>query len=91
MPVVVVAGQTINLGTLYLTPTAPPTPPPPPPPTTGAICGTIANAEAVGKYVYIDGFQSTNPIASNGYFIVENLLPGLYYTLTVEGFEPYSL
>ena len=76
----IVAGQKVGLGTLTLTPL----------PTTGTFYGTIRNAEAVGKYVDIDGYPSTNPIDSSGYFQVV-VPPGTYYVLTVEGFEPYSL
>jgi len=83
MPVQVIAGENTPLGVIHLEPIYLPE--------TGSIDGYIANAEAQGQYAYIDGNRSTNPIASGGYFIVENLQPGWYYTLEVSGFEPYSL
>jgi len=80
MPRTIKAGETINLGTITLTPI----------PTVGIFYGTITNSDAVGKYVVIDSYRSSQPIATNGYFEVV-VPPGTYYTLNVEGFQPYNL
>ena len=57
----------------------------------GTIIDAITREPIIGKLVYIDRYPSTDLTNNAGYFICENIPPGTYYTLAVEGYEVYNL
>lgn len=88
VPIQMVAKQSLDLGPISLVPVAEI-------PGVGSFTGVVWDAVTwdpiVGKYVNIDGYVSTSPTDTGGHFLIENVPPGNYFTLQVEGYEPYSL
>ena len=88
VPIQMASGQSIDLGSISLVPITPPEAP-------GSFQGVVWDAKTwdaiVGRYVDIDGYVSSEPTDGGGHFLIENVPPGQYFTLRVEGYEPYSV